>query len=160
MKEELARRAVACKHWRWMPGMNVLYDSSRYIRIQNADYKGIVIAMEQSQTPRLEPLKPMLVDELLNHQWTEPVFDQSCLGIWEYRRANTLIPGIMFLCVPDLGDAATLGCLLALVRTAWANDTLHLRPESDRWCVWSEEPGAFVFDTEAEALVAALEAAP
>lgn len=25
--EELGRRAVACKHWRWMPGMRVLHPS-------------------------------------------------------------------------------------------------------------------------------------
>jgi hypothetical protein len=72
--------------------------------------------------------------------------------------------------LPDLSDPATLGCLLALVREAWEDPhlyTLHdihwtvrlrdgvttaFEPEDDSWV----GTGA----TEAQALVAALEAAP
>ena len=71
--------------------------------------------------------------------------------------------------VPDLRDPATLGCLLALVREAWGDPTIHLT------CVDSLEAGQYdwivrsvadkwssdlLSDSEAEALVAALEAAP
>lgn len=71
--------------------------------------------------------------------------------------------------VPDLRDPATLGCLLALVREAWGDPTIHLT------CVDSLEAGQYdwivrsvadkwssdlLIDSEAEALVAALEAAP
>ena len=72
---------------------------------------------------------------------------------------------------PDLRDPATLGCLLALVRDAWpkapATTSYHgmydpVRKHYHRWVVsyctggdWRQAHG----DTEAEALVAALEAA-
>lgn len=61
---------------------------------------------------------------------------------------------------PDLTDAATLGCLLALVREAWNKPDLHIRREADGWRAWTDEPRAFVYHTEAEALVRALEVAP
>jgi hypothetical protein len=67
---------------------------------------------------------------------------------------------------PDLDDPATLGCLLYLVREAWGAErasawwgeankewVADVRGRDDRGPV-------FVKDTEAEALVAALEAAP
>lgn len=104
MKNELARRAVACKGWRWMPGM------------------------------------------------------LACL----YREDGTLMgsnrhgrPGPDFL--PDLTDPATLGCLLALVREALGIPYLctSVSPEG-RWWV----DGYSLHETEAAALVAALEAAP
>jgi hypothetical protein len=114
--EDLGRRAVACKHWRWMEGMQV------------------------------EPLRFRVV-------WlTDDMIGESDQTSYFWKN----VPDIY----PDLSDPATLGCLLALVREAWANDTMHARPEGNHWRVWSEEPGAFIFDTEAEALVAALEAAP
>jgi len=63
---------------------------------------------------------------------------------------------------PDLSDPATLGCLLALVREAWGDDSavayneyrrIYYTCDGDR--TYSEgEP------SEAAALVAALEAAP
>jgi hypothetical protein len=49
--------------------------------------------------------------------------------------------------LPDLRDPATLGCVLALVRDVWGRPTLS----AVRRYFWGE--------TEAEALVAALEAA-
>ena len=85
--------------------------------------------------------------------------------------------------LPDLSDPATLGCLLALVREAWGRPNIYVVP----WAKTHEEAGGAVwrvsdlvylgpfdihglgltngtdhFDgpTEAEALVAALEAAP
>ncbi len=65
--------------------------------------------------------------------------------------------------VPDLTDPATLGCLLALVREAWGEPLMHV------W--YSRQLGLWVVSasgqeigvqgtTEAEALVASLEAAP
>lgn len=67
--------------------------------------------------------------------------------------------------VPDLTDPATLGCLLALVREAWGDPYLIVRWSGHDWRVvrtdgsvscWTVARGA----TEAEALIAALEAAP
>jgi hypothetical protein len=87
---------------------------------------------------------------------------------------------------PDLSDPATLGCLLALVREAWGCDDwrrLTIEPAGAGWCIavrngrhrppsrarplpgraWEVCMGArglALCATEAEALVAALEAAP
>jgi hypothetical protein len=78
--------------------------------------------------------------------------------------------------VPDLSDPATLGCLLALVREAWAGDvTLVPRClgtyddgafQARPWAVYSMSAHVLMpvcagtWTTEAEALVSALEAAP
>jgi hypothetical protein len=66
---------------------------------------------------------------------------------------------------PDLRDPATFGCLLALVREAWAcvdnpAHTICITTADPRY--WTVRIGKHLFNaaTEAEALVAALEAAP
>ena len=117
--EDLGRRAVACKHWRWMPGMIAL---SQY-RVTDQD------AETDEPTP-----------------WVDDV--------------------------PDLSDPATLGCLLALVREAWGDataDVIHFDvwktngTWGHEWTVQCRDAGRFTKSrgaTEAEALVAALEAAP
>ena len=113
MNNELARRAVACRHWRWMPGMLWL-----------------------------------LIDE-----------DGVCYNCDRVTQANLVFSDAL----PDLTDPCTLGALLGLVREAWGDPTLHV------WC--SRQLGLWVVSasgqeigveetTEAEALVAALEAAP
>lgn len=67
--------------------------------------------------------------------------------------------------LPDLTDPATLGCLLALVRVAYADPYASVwysadhNHSGDRWSYYSK---AFTFSghaTEAEALVVALESA-
>lgn len=70
--------------------------------------------------------------------------------------------------LPDLTDPATLGCLLALVRESWGRTAYTMYYFSvwrscDRWALCADrdqevDPGDG--PTEAEALVAALEAAP
>jgi hypothetical protein len=69
--------------------------------------------------------------------------------------------------VPDLRDPATLGCVLALVREAWDDPSLSVLFDHDgcKWRVgrWEDDGLALrcrCADTEAHALVAALEAAP
>ena len=67
--------------------------------------------------------------------------------------------------LPDLDDAATVGCLLALVREAYNRPDLHTCPmfslrtgDLVRWRVALDEHMAHYGPTEAAALVAALEA--
>ncbi len=113
----LSRRAVACKAFRWLPGM---------------------LAVEQAVPGMALSTRPVRVD----NYW-------HAVGVW----------------LPDLTDPATLGCLLALVREAWGpaygTGRPHLRPTATGWFVAScGYPVAPEGLTEAEALVAALEAAP
>ena len=112
---ELAKRAVACKGWRWSNGMLWLVKRAAPLE----DYAG-----------------------------------RAVLG---YARPDEALP--------VLTDPATVGCLLALVRSAYSDpyagvwyssDHGH---EGDRWSFYSK---AFSFSghaSEAEALVVALEAA-
>lgn len=122
--EELAQRAVACRHWRWMPGMLGLSVSAEagLWRVEQADLTALSGA----------GAGPASIHEV---------------GVW----------------LPDLSDPATLGCLLALVREAWGCDSLTCQPllplvGVHGWRVVGTS--AQSDNTEAAALVAALEAAP
>ena len=117
---ELARRAVACRGWRWMRGM-LRQDDYRYV---GSGVWARWSDVHSLTTARHSP-----------DQW------------------------------PDLTDAATVGCLLALVRVAYADPYASVWYSSDhnhsgdRWSYYSK---AFTFSghaTEAEALVVALESA-
>jgi hypothetical protein len=66
---------------------------------------------------------------------------------------------------PDFRDPATLGCLLELVREVWDDPWLHVENWEDGWTAMGQTEamsGALtaMCHTEAEALVAAMEAAP
>ena len=79
-----------------------------------------------------------------------------------FRVAESVVPMMFPVDTPDLTDPATLGCLLALVREAWNDQRAYMRAGFGwEWitdyCVEKWPPGG---ETEAEALVAALEAAP
>lgn len=124
--QALARRAVACRHWRWMAGM-LLQDGRRVVS-HTRDGHEILYRRHDGST---------IV---------------GCYG-----------PLAEGNCLPDLTDPATLGCLMALVREAWQDSDLVVERTPD-WaaCRWRIDRGmqGFYGNTEAEALVAALEAAP
>ena len=124
----LGRRAVACRGWRWTPGMRT------------------TDAMRTIHDPYLWPDRPSAIRE----------------GTW----VDTAVPRPLGDHFPDLTDPATLGCLLALVREAHQCPEAHVyyATVSRLWVVrWGAVGvGQRSVDalTEAEALVAALEAAP
>lgn len=118
----LARRAVACKGWRWMPGM--LASGFRVCRVDPHGYR---------------------------FGWSD--------SSYAYRIADDVLP--------DLDDPATLGCLLALVREAVGDQEAYAVPWHDDEGGWTvvvnDEDGTHNIaqgDTEIEALIDALEAAP
>jgi hypothetical protein len=131
-KVEISQRLVACKHFRWMPGMRTLGDW----RVINVDSDGVEVVTDLSEV-------------VLFHSGDLPSIPSS---------------------LPDLTDPATLGCLLALVREAWDDNTASTAAtrELDKTTGWimdcwnPQSPLNKIgpFKTEAEALVAALEASP
>lgn len=132
--EELARRAVACRHWRWAPGMLSRCSTDtrravyRWLVGLDTRHYGLVCIVEDKH-------------------------GRPC------RNVATLQPGPDDL--PDLTDQATLGCLLGLVRLARLDQRLHVRARANEWrCYSGVTPVGEWSDTEAAALVAALEAAP
>ncbi len=111
----LARRAVACKAWRWMPGMRWMNDPA------------------------------------------QPVTSDGDEGRYEYGYPPPKYG------IPDLRDPATLGCVLAMVRSVYTEPRLAVVPWRRQWAVdyvWLRDGRVATAPTEAEALVAALEAAP
>lgn len=132
---ELGRRAVACGHWRWMPG--AVDQHGRRVLAVEVDEAGGCRLHYASEAGR----------------WWLP------LDLW-----SRGVGGVE--AVPDFDDAATKGCLVQLVREAWDDPMLHAEPEPDgSWMAWfrvtprvGHRAGGGT--TEAEALVAALEAAP
>jgi hypothetical protein len=144
--ETLARRAVACKGWRWMPGMLAqwLKDPEPLGRV----YRG---SDEPEKGFTAPPYGPMIV-----------MLD--LLGPIKAKRGRVAEDCI----IPDLSDPATLGCLLALVREAWSIPSLYVRLNpygTDKVQLTWSGPGSTTVlalanaETEAEALVKALEAA-
>lgn len=129
----LARRAVACRHWQWAPGM-----------------------LSRCNTPTRRAVYRWLVGLDTRHYGlvciVQDKHGRPC------RKMATLQPGPDDL--PDFDDQATLGCLLGLVRLARLDRRLYVRARANKWrCHSGVTPIGDWFDTEAAALVAALEAA-
>ena len=94
------------------------------------------------------------------------VVDADESGLWVVRKGAVQEHWAPEEALPDLTDPATLGCLLALVREVKADPSIHIRPAvSGKWWFVSKIKDGQVaslrscFKSEAEALVAALEAA-
>jgi len=136
-KLELARRAYECKHWRWMPGARDLSSEFGPRRI-------LAVLADGTQ--------------VLSAHETIGAFPEQ-----------TTVRSVAAFTLPDLDDPATVGCLLALVREAWGLRRAHLQ-----WQSFGDHAGSWALvdsdgdltsprvygHNEAEALVAALEAAP
>ena len=145
---DLAKRGVACKGWRWMPGMLAIHPDWRGFRVSHVGLTGMHgVCRYPSPMGGVERAVVAL-----------PVPTSSDV-------------------LPDLTDPATLGCLLVLVREAWdvgygENKYAYIAVNppvtphmGEPWSVVvcdhnGEWPFGFDGDTEAEALIEALEAAP
>lgn len=147
----IARRAVACKGFRWMPGMRAVGKYPNYpVRVHEFG-------------ENVRDTDDMAEPEPWGWQQPAPYGDHAYPGPY----------------LPDLRDPATLGCLLALVREAYADPALYVRlsdttRQSDGVRAWevlgwldpARSPDGrggswrgWGYASEAEALVAALELA-
>lgn len=145
---DLARRAVACKHWRWDKATGC---SIRHSGLLNG--------------------KPIarLCDIVIGGYSKKDGFNDRDL-IQTIHHLHTLIEPVDVL--PDLDDAASRGCLLGMVRQAYAPKPVWTEADTrshgdipDEWTVHTFD-GCYASAqiahgaTEVAALVAALEAAP
>lgn len=133
----LARRAVACPAWRWRPGM--------IMRRRHESWSWLVFHADEQEVR---------------------IIQGGLLEWWGVDQGHFF---------PDLADPGTLGHLLALVREAWGDPGASISGyvvdgEEEgttrmEWCCDigvrpTERLDSFYGQTEAEALVYALEAAP
>lgn len=150
--QDLARRAVTCERWRWMPGMLAFPDLAKQGgRVCRVDHQ-IELALDERE-----------IDEDGGEWHTQMRSSTNTLTVDGRDRWNHL---------PDLTDPATLGCLLALVREAWGDpnvtpyqchrsDCLGVT-HSDVGLYWEIALDGYLYygPSETAGLVAALEAAP
>ena len=149
----LGKRAFACKGWRWMPGM--------------------LVATEMDERPEDPPGQSFWIESRIafkvtvdrrynqlpaDREWWCSMSTADYYGpgegmdITSWRAWN----------LPSLSDPPTLGGLLALVREAYGDPFAFVAADEHLgWRVWvKDRPITGWFKTEAETLVAALEAAP
>ena len=140
MMTELANRAVACKGWRWLPGM---------LTLEEIVPPAITLGWDAARVLHADEGEAVRVCTVFGK--VRDIHDTAC---------------------PDLRDPATVGALLALVREAGDDNGLHVRCMRPYAPLVGMTPPPWVLysgrgqrwgdrhETEAAALVAALEAAP
>jgi len=138
--EALGRRLLACDGFRWMPGMLARHAHTGPIRVlcdqDGENYAEITVGPGPDGNEMQRP-----------YEW----------GVVGRFPASGAFP-----CWPDMRDPATLGCALALVRERHGGSCCCV-PAGHEWDVDDGLGDSILNDpepTEAEALVAAMEAAP
>lgn len=148
---DLAHRVIACKNWRWFPGMLAWRTNHRNEVVQIRFVDGLDIYAELADPRVIERMPSKTLLAAAGH---------TVIDGWH--RVDELFP--------VLTDSATLGCLLSLVREAWEDPTASTAATReadgkrgwvmDCWDPKSPLNGIGPFQSEAEALIAALEVAP
>lgn len=137
--EVLARRALACKNWRWMPGMLAWRLTHRKEWIQVRFVEGLDVHAELADPKVIErtPSKTLLVAS-----------GHTVVDGWT--KVDELLP--------DFSDPATLGCLLVLVRELRGKETwVQYEDEWNCWLVEDDTVYSYSGKSEAETLLIALE---
>ena len=145
--ETLARRAVACPHWRWMPGMAVIPQEADTLidKDSRMAFHATEIRVTAAAFEICEP----------EHRFVEV----SLLLNGKSRSYGSMFTKHL---LPDLSDPATAGCLPALVRTATGKPHLFSQftlQESWSICDLHDHRSHFV-GSEAQAWIEVLEEVP
>jgi hypothetical protein len=145
---ELGRRLVACRGFRWMPGMLCQR------RVRTAEWVSVRLTEHTS-----------VADYRVVERNTVPSMNQAAASIMAegyVTQSGWVMTDDLF---PDLSDAATKGCVMQLVREAWDDPEAHFALGATGWTLMSGESRvADVMypsrpsDDEAEAMVTAMEA--
>lgn len=148
----LARRAVACRGWRWMPGMEFDLHGAGHLsggwRVQSVQMR----ALEKWSTP---------VRTITAGPCEFIIAPRGNIYVRYTDGMESLNPAAVSI-LPFLEDPATLGCLLALVREALHSPRAHVLYVAGlhRWECADNRTVHGVGATEAEALIETLEYAP
>jgi hypothetical protein len=106
--EALARRAVACKAWRWTPGMRGIRS---FWHPSLGEHVTVQCRVESSTEI-----------EIITISTTQELASSAHCTVSGWTRISDLLP--------DLSDPATVGCLLALVREVTGDPTLYGEAEA------------------------------
>ena len=107
---ELGRRAVACKGWRWMPGMRRVWP----FLVRTPILQGNVWSCFASDEDRARGYSERMPAERVE----DDPLSREPAAKWDDATDQWVAD------IPDLTDPATLGCLLALVREAHPAPTI------------------------------------
>lgn len=138
MSSYLAKRAVACKHWRWMRGMSAICENGWRV-LRGTDTWGWD---DHGNWPGGPPYRDLAAT--LNREILPDLTDPATLGC------------LLALVREAWGDPG-LHCAASYSRQGWTWEVLHSGVPKDAFRQFVERNG---YPTEAEALVAALESAP